>query len=114
MSGDEAATVFDEGAELVTLRVAERGDVGEDDGLEGREMGRVEIAVVDHLEGDAGFDEGLIPAEGVVFDLGGVLVATVVPGGLLGVDEGDAGEWLLMGEVRLIFFGPEIDLFDAG
>ena len=46
---------------------------------------------MDHFEGDAGFDECLVPAEGVVFDFGGVLVATVVPGGLLGVDEGDAG-----------------------
>ncbi len=91
VSGDEAATVFDEGAELVALRVAECGDVGEDEGFVGGEMGGVEIAVVHHLEGDAGFDEGLIPAEGVVFDFGGILIAAVVPGGLLGVDEAYVG-----------------------
>ena len=81
--------------------------LGRMSGFVGREMGCVEIAVVDHLEGDAGFDECLVPAEGVVFDFGGVVVATVVPGGLLRVDEGDAGQRLLVGEVRLILFGPE-------
>ena len=113
MGGDEVASAFDEGAELVALRVAESGDVGQDEGLVWGEMGGVEKAVVHHLEGDARFDEGLIPAEGVVFDFCGVLIATVVPGGLLRVDQGDPGQRLLVGEVGLVLFGPEIDLFDA-
>ena len=49
----------------------------------------------------------------MVFDFVGVVIAAVVQGGLLGVDEGDASERLLVGEVRLVLFGPEIDLFDA-
>ena len=99
VSGDEAAAAFDEGAELVALRVAECGDVGEDEGFVGGEVRGVEIVVVDHLEGDARFDEGLVPAEGGVFDFVGVVIAAVVQGGLLGVDESDASERLLVGEV---------------
>ena len=53
VSGDEAAAVFNEGAELIALRVAEGGDVGEDEGFVVGEMRGVEVAVVDHLEGDA-------------------------------------------------------------
>ena len=52
MCGDDAASALDEGAELVALRVAERGDVGEDKGFVGSEVYGVEVAVVDHLEGD--------------------------------------------------------------
>ena len=61
VGGDEVAAVLDEGSDLVALGVAEGGDIGQDDGFIGGEMGGVEKLVVDHVEGDAGFDESLIP-----------------------------------------------------
>ena len=98
--------------ELRALRGRECGDVGEDERAELADVVGVEEMVVDHLEGDAGFDEGLVEAEGVGLRLWASVVAAVVHGGLLRVDDGDAGERALIAQVALVGGVPLVELFD--
>ena len=103
MSGDEAAAVLDEGAELIALRVAEGGDVGEDEGFVRGEMRRrrgcrsctISKGMRDSMRA---WYQPRAWSSTLVWRV----VAAVVQGGLLGVDEGDAGERLLVGEVVLV------------
>ena len=94
-------------------RVGERGDVGQDQGLEAARDVGVEQAVVDHLEGDAGLDERLVPAERRVLDPLADAVAAVEPRGLLRVDEPHPGQRALVAQVPLGSVAPGEDLLDG-
>src|SRR5262249_44053436 len=87
VGADEAPAATDELAELPTLPVRKCGDIRQDERLEPSEMRVVEQPVMHHLKWDARFNERLIPAERVVFDL-----CAVKPCGLLGIDQADASQ----------------------
>ena len=77
-------------------------------------MRGVEQTVVHHLERDAGFDERLVVAEGVVLDFGAGAFAAVEMRGLLRVDHADAGERLFVAEVALVAVVPVVEILDDG
>jgi hypothetical protein len=66
-----------------------------------------------HLEGDARFDQRLVPAKSMVLNLRFGVFLAVVPSRLLGIDQSDSREGLLVREVLLILFRPKIDFFNA-
>ncbi len=111
--GNEAAAPPYEIAELGALAVGERFDVGQDQGLERRETIGVEHPVVDHLEGDAGLDERLVPAERRVLDPLADAVAAAEPRGLLRVHEPHPGQGTLVAQVPLGSVAPGEDLLDG-
>lgn len=90
--GNDVAPAFGEPGELAALGIGEGGDGGKDEGAVGTGVLGVEREIVDHVEGKAGFDEGLVETEGVVFHLGAGTLAAVEGGSLLGIDDGDASE----------------------
>ena len=112
VGGDEAAALFHEAAELVALRIAERGDVRQDQCLEPADQRGIEQAIVDHFELDAGFNERLIPPEGMILDFGLGATAAVKPGGLLRINECHARARRLVAQVVLSFFVPGENVLD--
>src|SRR5262245_59566942 len=89
---DQPTSALDKIAELLALRIGERGNVWQDQRLKMEGMLGVEQPVVHHFEWNAGLDERLIPAEGMVFDFRRRALAAIEPGGLLRVDEANASE----------------------
>src|ERR1039457_4211264 len=112
--GHQPAAAGYELAELVALGVGERGDVGQDERPERREVPGVQQAVVHHLERNPRLDERLVPAELRVFHAGGrAALGGVEPGGLLRVYDRDPGERALIAQVTLRAVAPRIDLLDG-
>ncbi len=68
---------------------------------------------MDHLEGDAGLDERLVPAERRILDPLPDAVPATEPRGLLGVDEPHPGERALVAQVPLGAVAPGEDLLDG-
>ena len=64
------AAACNERAELVALRVAEYGDVGQDEGLVSGKLFHAEQPVMHHLERYARLDQRLVQAQRVVLDFG--------------------------------------------
>src|ERR1700704_1037585 len=113
MRSDEVSPILDKGPELVALHIAECSHVRQYQRRKWGKVRGVEQAVMHHLEGDARFDQSLIPAESIVFNLRFGMPIAVVPGRLLGVNQSDSCERPLMREVLLILFRPKIDFFNT-
>src|ERR1700730_12421646 len=66
-----------------------------------------------HLEGDARFDESLVPAQSVVLCLSFGVPLAVVPGCLLRIDQSNSRKRALVRQVSLMLFRPKIDLLNT-
>ena len=80
--------------------------------LNRRQVVVVEEPVVDHLEGDPGLDQRLVPPQRVVLDLLPGPRAAVEPGGLLRVDQAHPGERRLVPQVPLDAVVPAVEVLD--
>ena len=107
MRGDDAAASADERTQLIALRVAQHGNIRQDQRLVIFQMLGVQQAVMDHLERNTRLNQRLIPAQRIVLDL-----RAVVPGRLLRIDQPHARKRTTVGEVVLVLLGPHINLFD--
>src|SRR5205085_2693535 len=94
--GNDTAAVRNEVRELPALGVGESDDIREDERFELPDVGRVKQPIMHHLERNTGFDERLIPAESVVFDL-----VADEPCGLLRINQAHAREWRFVAQIFL-------------
>ena len=89
------------------MSLRKRGDIRQDERSELAQVGRVHQPIVDHLEGDARFNERLIPAQRVVLDLG-----AAKPCRLLGIDQADPRERVFVAQVFLPLGVAAVEVFD--
>ena len=70
------------------------------------DMFAIEQAIMDHFEGDSGFDQCMVEAEARLIDLGGCFRSTIKPGGLLRVDQTDPRQRLFVPKIILVCVVP--------